>query len=80
MLVVDIDCIIVWYDNVFKLMYDLCGMVEINILVDCSCMLVIWSLMFCVVEIYVECFVDLDGCICVSFEIVYFGGWVLYFD
>ena len=73
--VADIDRVTVRYDNVFKLMHDLRGMGETNMLAERSRKPATRALMMRTAEIYAERFADPDGRIRASFEIVHFGGW-----
>jgi len=73
--VADIDRVTVRYDTVFKLMHDLRGMGETNMLAARNRKPATRALMMRTAEIYAERFTDADGRIRASFEIVHFGGW-----
>ena len=73
--VADIDRVTVRYDTVFKLMHDLRGMGETNMLAARNRKPATRALMMRTAEIYAERFTDADGRIRARFEIVHFGGW-----
>lgn len=50
----------------------------INVLKGWCKLFLRWKIFFCMMEIYVECFVDFDGKVKLMFDIIYLIGWVFY--
>ena len=73
--VVDIDRITVTYENAFKLLAELKGMGEANILRKRSRSLTTARIMMECAKLYQEKFADARGRITVTFDIVYLMGW-----
>ena len=73
--VVDTDRITVTYENAFKLMQELKGMGEGNILIKRSRGLTSRRLMMECAKIYHEKFSDARGRITTTFDIIYLMGW-----
>jgi SAM-dependent methyltransferase len=73
--VVDSDIITVTYENMFKLMHDLRGMGESNIIAARSRINPGKAFFMQAAEYYRENFSDTDGRIEASFEIIYLLGW-----
>ncbi|VAX08746.1 SAM-dependent methyltransferase, BioC-like, partial [hydrothermal vent metagenome] len=73
--VVDTDRITVTYENAFKLMQELKGMGEGNILIKRSPGLTSRRLMMECAKIYHEKFSDARGRITTTFDIIYLMGW-----
>ncbi len=73
--VVDSDIITVTYDNIFKLMHDLRGMGESNIIAARSRTNPGKEFFMNAAQYYHDHFSDADGRIIASFEIIYLIGW-----
>lgn len=73
--VVDTDTITVTYENIFKLMADLRGMGEANLVKERPRSFTPRSVFLRAGEIYAEEYADPDGRIPATFEIAYLTGW-----
>lgn len=73
--VIDSERVIVTYDNIFKLMHDLRGMGESNILVERQKTFTRRDLFLRANEIYQEKYSDKDGRLEATFEIIFTLGW-----
>lgn len=73
--VVDSDRITVTYDNMFRLLTDLRGMGETNALIERPRHFSRRSVFVRAAEIYQSMYIDLDGRIPATFDIIYLHGW-----
>lgn len=73
--VTDVDRIVVRYDTAFNLMHDLRRMGATNILVERRRTLTRRATMLRMAEIYAERFVDPDGRIRATFDVIWMAGW-----
>jgi hypothetical protein len=73
--VTDVDRIVVRYDSAFGLMHDLRRMAATNILVERRRTPTRRATMLRMAEIYGERFVDPDGRIRATFDIIWLSGW-----
>ncbi len=73
--VIDSEIVTVTYDNMFKLLHDLRGMGETNIITERSRVNPGKAFFMKAAEYYAQNFADADGRIEASFEIIYLIGW-----
>jgi len=73
--VIDSEIVSVTYDNIFKLITDLRGMGQTNILAERNKSYVGRDFFMRVAEYYQEHFADADGRIVATFEILFIHGW-----
>lgn len=73
--VVDSEIITVTYENIFKLMHDLRGMAENNIIAERSRKNPGKAFFFKAAQYYAEHFSEPDGRIKASFEVIFLSGW-----
>lgn len=73
--VVDSEIVTVTYDNIFKLMHDLRGMAETNIIIDRNKKYPGREFFLRAGEYYADQFSEPDGRITATFEIIFLAGW-----
>jgi SAM-dependent methyltransferase len=73
--VIDVDRVVVRYDNAFALMQDLRRMGATNILVERRRTPTRRTTMLRMAEIYAERFADADGRIRATFDVIWLSGW-----
>lgn len=73
--VIDSEMVTVTYDNMFKLMHDLRGMGETNIIAERSRVIPGKQFFMQAAKYYAENYSDADGRIEATFEIIYLIGW-----